>query len=262
MASPIITITAIASLLGFISNSTILYLVLSQRKKLYHLLFAGLALTCAIWDLGIFLAMIRNSHPGELIVYGYIATTPASFILAFVHHFSVSYTGMRVRWSVILIWGISIVMILLTGLGYYGRLEGIYQYSWGNIFKVVQSPVVNPLIFVVWFAVMLSSVWILLRGRRSSTEPLERRHFNYIIAGFLAITTAVVKVVIVMGIDIPFVLPLGMILNDTFAALIGIAIVKDRLLDITVIIKKGALYSALAGLVVFVFSFSEHIFAT
>ena len=45
------------------------------------------------------------------------------------------------------------------------------------------------------------------------------------------------------------------------AALIGVAIVKERLLDITLIVKRGTLYSALAAIIIFVFSFSEHILA-
>ena len=47
-----------------------------------------------------------------------------------------------------------------------------------------------------------------------------------------------------------------------FGALIGIAIVKERLLDITVIIKKTTIYSILLALIIFIFSFSEHMLAT
>ena len=65
-----------------------------------------------------------------------------------------------------------------------------------------------------------------------------------------------------MGVDIPFLLPLGMLLNDIFVSIIGLAIIKDRLFDITVIVKKGTLYSILAGLLIFVYSFSEHILVT
>jgi hypothetical protein len=65
-----------------------------------------------------------------------------------------------------------------------------------------------------------------------------------------------------MGINVPILLPMGMFLVDIFNAIIGIAIIKDRLFDITVIIKKGTLYSILAGLLIFIYSFSEHIFVT
>lgn len=84
----------------------------------------------------------------------------------------------------------------------------------------------------------------------------------YILTGVLVITFAIVKVGVVMGINIPFFLPLGMFLVDVFNAIIGIAIIKDRLFDITLIIKKGTLYSILAALLVFIYSFSEHMLVT
>ena len=65
-----------------------------------------------------------------------------------------------------------------------------------------------------------------------------------------------------LGIDIAFLLPLGMLLNDIFVAIIGLAIIKDRLFDITVIIKRGTLYSILAAVLIFVYSFVEHILVT
>ncbi len=45
-------------------------------------------------------------------------------------------------------------------------------------------------------------------------------------------------------------------------AIIGIAIIKDKLFDITVVIKKGTLYSLLAALLIFIYSFVEHILVT
>src|SRR3972149_170391 len=80
--------------------------------------------------------------------------------------------------------------------------------------------------------------------------------------GLLVITFAVVKAGVVMGVDIPILLPLGMLLVDVFNAIIGLAIIKDRLFDITVFVKKGAVYSVLGGLLIFVYSFTEHLLLT
>jgi hypothetical protein len=102
----------------------------------------------------------------------------------------------------------------------------------------------------------------LFKGYRRATSPLERRHYLYIISGFLAVTFASVKGLIPMGIDIPFLLPLGMFLNDIFVSIIGLAIIKDRLFDITVIVKESTFYSIMAGLLIFVYSFTEHILVT
>jgi len=57
-------------------------------------------------------------------------------------------------------------------------------------------------------------------------------------------------------------MPTCMLLNDIAAALIGIAIIKYQLFDITVIIKKTTVYSVLVALIIFIFSFSEHMLAT
>ena len=70
------------------------------------------------------------------------------------------------------------------------------------------------------------------------------------------------KAILAFGIDVPFILPLGMLLVDSFGALIGVAIVKDRLFDITVLVRKGAIYSVLTALIIFIFDFTQHLAAT
>ena len=45
-------------------------------------------------------------------------------------------------------------------------------------------------------------------------------------------------------------------------ALVGIAIIKERLFDITVIIKRTTLYSIFLAIIIFVFSLSEHLLAS
>ena len=79
MTSSIMIITAIESGFGFLISSLILYLVLSRGRKTYHYLFAAFLLICAIWDLGVFLLMIRNEHLEELDIIGRIAILPCTF---------------------------------------------------------------------------------------------------------------------------------------------------------------------------------------
>jgi uncharacterized oligopeptide transporter (OPT) family protein len=84
----------------------------------------------------------------------------------------------------------------------------------------------------------------------------------YIAISFVALTLANVKLAVLYNVDCPLLLPAGMFINDIFSAVIAIAIIKHHLFDITVIIKKGAIYSAFAGIVIFVFSFTEHVVIT
>jgi hypothetical protein len=52
---------------------------------------------------------------------------------------------------------------------------------------------------------------------------------EHIIASFAVFSVAQVKLLVTVGVDLPFTLPLGMSLVDLFGALIGVAIAKHRL---------------------------------
>jgi hypothetical protein len=261
MTSPIIIATAVESAFGALLNGSILYLVLSRGRKTYHYLFAALLAIFVVWDLGILLIMIRNHHLNELPMIGFVMGVPCAFIQTLIFHFTVVYVRKPIRWAVILVWALTAVSVVLMLLGLAFKIDGTHTYAWGNIFAVVPTPL-DPLVFIFWFGTILPACWLLYRHSNAVTSVVERRHARYIMASFLVLAFALVKVLVAMGINVPILLPLGMFLNDIFAAIIGLAIIKDRLLDITVIIRKGTLYSILAAMVVFVFSLSEHLLTT
>lgn len=267
--STVVTFTAISSFIGFLLNSTVLYLVLSRGKKPYHYLFAGVLFICALWDLGIVMAMLRNEHPQELISIGYLVTIPCAFLIPFVFHFTCSYLDCpRVKTTTILwILTITMGMIMIAGIIWngmpLGKIIGVYEYSWGNIWRGDESWW-NGIIFAIpaYYVVFFIACWFLFSQFRKETSLIARRHLIFILISFLAMGLAGTKVFAVIGVDWPFLLPVGMALNDVFAALIGIAIIKEKLFDITVVLKKGALYSVIGAGVIFLFSFSEHMLAT
>ena len=261
MPSAIVVATGVESGLGFLLNSAILYLVLSRGRKPHHYFFSALLLICAIWDLGVLLLMVRNTHLDELPAIGAIICLPCGLIPAVIFHFANLYTGQRITWAIVTVWAVTAVIYVIMAAGLYFRIDGAYTYPWGNVFRVLPGPF-DAAILATWFIANLWACALLLRASRQSTSVLQKRHCLYLFAGLLVITFAIVKTVVVMGIDLPWALPLGMLLNDVFVALIGLAIVKDRLFDITLIIKRGALYSALAALLIFVYSLTEHMLIT
>lgn len=262
MSSAVIPVTAVTSGLGCLLNSLVFYLVLSQGKKRYHRLFAGVLAICAVWDLCIFLVMVRNDHLGEVQAYGY-AIIPCAALPALMYHFACEYLNCPRKWTTRLAWlaAIAGVVAMLSGLT--GRIDGVFRYPWGNIFRPDPRMAATNMLFVpVWFAFTLGACWFIYQAYRRAREPLARRHLLYILVSLLAISLAVVKVVVVMGVEQGFFLTAGMLLTDISAAIIGVAIIKDRLFDITPIVRVGIIYSALATLIIFVFSFSEHMLTT
>jgi len=255
--------TAIISAIGFLLNSTMFYLVISRGRKVYHYLFAAILFICALWDLGILLSMLRNSYKNELIIYGYVVFLPCTFLAALIFQFTTSYLEQpRVKTTKIL-WVISILgfIALVTGLG--GKIDGAFNYSWGNIYRLDRTLQITALLAIPFglFAT-ISSSWMLYRAAKGEASTIKRRHMNYMAISFAVLTFANIKLAVLFNVDNAILLPLGMLVNDIFSALIAIAIIKHQLFDITFIIKKGTIYSILAGVVIFVFSFTEHVLIT
>jgi hypothetical protein len=259
--STVLLVTAFASLIGVAINVLVMLVLLSRGRRKHHILFALLLLVAACWDLGIFLIMIRNNFPEEILMYQNIISIPFQLFPAFIYHFTTTYLNQPRRISTIAIYVYSIISLLLVLTGAIQPYTGVYNYSWGNIACARWD-----LGIIIWLAVyhfsILFSCWLLFRARRLESSPLKRRHTGYIIGSFIVFSVAYVKVLLTYGFDIPFILPLGILLVDSFGAVIGIAIVKDQLFDITVLVQKGILYSMFTALIVFIFDFTQHLAAT
>jgi hypothetical protein len=262
MPSPIVIATAVESFLGALLTSGILYLVLSRGRQLYHYLFAAFLFICLFWDTGTFLLMIRNRHLEELPAIGYVISLPCTLLPSIVFHFACVYTKRLIKWAIVLGWVTTLAFFVLQAAGLYGRIEDIYTYEWGNVFRIPADGVLGILSTVVWFSFCLPACWLLHQFAAKATDPLQKRHAQYITAGLLVITFAIVKIGVVLGLNVPILLPLGMLLVDAFNAIIGIAIIKDRLFDITLIVGRGTLYSVLAALLIFIYSLTEHLMIT
>lgn len=262
MSAAVIPVTAVTSGLGCLLNSVVFYLVLSQGKKRYHRLFAGVLAICAVWDLCVFLVMVRNNHLDEVAAYGYVII-PCAALPALMYHFACEYLGQPRKRTTILVWLIAILSVASMIAGLIGRIDGVFQYPWGNIFRPDEKlRVANAIALPVWLAITLPACWFIYQAYRREEGPVARRHLLYILVSLLAISLAIVKVVVILGVEQGFYLTAGMVLTDISAAVIGAAILKDRLFDITAIVRVGLIYSALAALVILVFSVSEHMLTT
>jgi hypothetical protein len=264
-----ILVSAIISCLSFLINGTVLFLVLSRGRQKYHYLFAAALAAFAIGNLSIFLLYIRNSHPSELTIY--FAVTQAIVILSApcIYHFTCRYLNQPRKKSTVSAWAFAVMVVIfnlfgtVTGMG----PVALARADWGN-YVALRSEAIDRVLFSSMFTIILvfvwSACWFLFRARRRETSPMARRHMTYILISFLVISFLYLTI---------FLLPTQLegswltsptrgLLTAAFGALIGIAIVKERLFDITVIIKKTTIYSIFLAIVIFVFSFSEHMLAT
>ena len=262
MSSTVVLITSITSFIGFIINTLVMFLVLARGRRRYHLLFAVLLFFVACWDLGVFLMMIRNSYPNEILLYYNIVGIPVLLFPAFAFHFTTAYLDQPRRKLTILIYGYCVFVVIVSLLIPAAAAPvGVRSYEWANVPSTEPTPGWLSWILVYYVSLLLSC-WLLIQARKREPSPIARRHIDYILASFIVFSVAQIKLLVVIGVDVPFTLPLGMLLVDLFGALIGVAIVKHRLFDITVLLKKGTAYSALGAVIIFLFAFSEHLIAT
>jgi len=258
-----VVIAVVISAIGLLLNCGMLYMLLSRGKKIYHYLFSAILMICALWDLGILLSMLRNTYENELIIYGYIVFLPCNFLAVLTYQFTTTYLERSEKKITIFLWVFSVLgaVVLVTGLG--GKIEGVFHYSWGNIYRPDQRlQILSSFSIPVWWFATLSSSRMLLQDTKREMSIIKRRHMIYMTVSFVALALATVKLAVLYNIDNAFLLPVGMFVNDIFSALIAIAIIKHHLFDITFVIKKSAFYSSLAAILIFVISFSEHVLIT
>jgi hypothetical protein len=142
----------------------------------------------------------------------------------------------------------------------------IIHTDWGNWVRTYADPidrVITLAVLVSLFAFVWSACWFLFRARRLETSPLARRHMKYILISLLAISFFSLTLFLPLesGGNLWLHIIRGLA-GAAFGAIIGIAIIKERLFDITVIIKRTTIYSIFLAIVIFIFSFSEHMLAT
>jgi len=261
MPSPVVFVTSIVSIMGLIINVLVMAVILSRGRGRHRFLFASLLLIGAFWDFGIFMIMLRNNFPSEVIQYQYIISIPMNFLPAFSFHFTTAYLNQVHKKITIALYAYCFGGFILIITGALKPISGVYEYSWGTIGR--NDPTLANLSWLlVTYVTLALSCWLLLQAYRREPLAITRRHIRYILVSFIAFSVAHLKTLLVYGVDVAFLLPLGMLFIDSFGAVIGIAIVKDRLFDITVIVREGVVYSVLAAFIIFIFDFSQHLIAT
>jgi hypothetical protein len=258
--------SAITAGIGFLINGAVLFLVLSRGRQKYHYLFAAVPALYTIGGLAIFLFFIRNSHLNELIIYSSVNLPAILLVYPCIYHFTCTYLNQPRKKSTIFIWAYATICVIFN---LHSRITGtmgttVVHYDWGNyIYRDVTTSIISSIVIVSLFAFIWSACWFLFRARRRETSPLARRHMQYILISFLVISLFYLTLFLPTELDGRFLVsPIRGLVGSAFAAVIGIAIVKERLFDITIIIKKTTIYSILLALVIFIFSLSEHMLAT
>jgi two-component sensor histidine kinase len=221
-------------LIAFVCYGALLLITARQGlRKTVNRSFALYLLSMLVWSLGAFMMYIdtRNAFLWNRVMLSGIVGMPVA-LFGFVRAF-LAVKGQA--WS--LYWGyISFITLLVfNARGYlteyiYFREDGTFQFKFG--------PAV-PL-FAVCFVFFISlSALNLTRAHRQTRDSIQRNRIKYALLGVSTIALGgITNVLPVLG-----VYPTDIAANVINAILLAYAIFRYQLLDITLVIRKGLLYS-------------------
>ena len=227
--------------------------LLRNASSRLNRIFAYFVTSMAIWNGGVF--MLRQSpDPATAYFWEIVIHVGLVMVPAFYYHFVLIFldaTSKRRR-SLAFVYGLSALFSVLNVIGSPLFMKGVTTTVWG--WAPAPGPLYLPFFLEVNAVLVLGPV-LLLRARRRSMESSFRRNRAMMIVLATLVTLAGGFVDFARFIVARFVpaaehfYPLGIPANMIFALLLGLSIVRYRLFDVSLAVRKGLAYVVAGGAV-------------
>ena len=212
--------------------------ILIQGRKNTNILFALYSLCVAVWAGAKFISWVSISNDLALF-FMQLSVATAVFIPIIYFHFSIVFTGQKNK--MFWIYALSSVLFLLSFSPYMIRGLGIRD----GIRTIIAGPLY--IIFWVFFGVFIVFGLLNFRFALKKSDPRKRNQIKYLI---LASIIGFGGGMLVFGSNLfPLLEPFGYGFIPLYSVIAAYAIVKHRLLDISVVIRRGIAYSILSLLI-------------
>ncbi len=236
-------IYAFPPLISFILVFAIgLYVFFYNLKSRVHLTFGALCFSSAWW-LFCFSLMYLSKDSETALGWARIGFLGIIFIPVFAYHFIVDFIdsvwGKRI---VILAYLLTIPSIVLSRTDYI--YSGVLDHFYGYYPIAGAYYIFFLLMFILLFAHGIVLLVISLRQAIKSKNYLKTSQIKYVLVAFLFGATGAVDYIVKFPI---FIYPFGYISAILLIATVAYAILRHRLLDIEVVIKRGLVYSLLTA---------------
>jgi signal transduction histidine kinase len=236
--------------LAFLLSGSLFALSLARNPRSgLHRIFAAFAASLMLWNFGAF--MVRRAADADAAHLWQVVSHVGSITMpAFYYHFLLTFLGVAGgnRAQLRLIYALAAVFSAfnVAGSPLFMR-EGATETFWG------WAPVAGPLYvsFVVYFSgTFIAGIHQLARAHGAMESSFRRNRAGLILLGsFAGVAGGFIDFArFVLGGFFPLadqIYPMSIPGNMAFALFLGIAMVRYRLFDVDVAVKKGALYTAL-----------------
>ena len=224
---PFISFLAYCSILG-------LNLLFSRNKSRNHF---ALFLMCGIaWSLSSFLLRIQFM-PDQAMLWGRVLMLSIPALAIAYYRFVLAFLNHRPNWQVYLGYATLGAFVIAAALGHIPR-SVTFSESEPGLFTLDRGPLLYPLALVA-VTYVLMAITALIRRRRMLVSSLERNRISYLMMGITSVTlfglTNMSNSLSILSID-----HLGNVANS---CLIGYAIMRHKLLEVSIVIRRGLAYS-------------------
>ncbi|MEE8517867.1 MAG: histidine kinase N-terminal 7TM domain-containing protein, partial [Dehalococcoidia bacterium] len=219
-----------------------------------HRLFALFLLSMALW--GGLLYMMRSSATlEEAFFWDKLVIIDVALISVFYLHFTYGFTRLASA-----VWVMPVTYLVLGVVAASTLLDatvtGMQMKPYG--YAPVLGPAFAPFIVFSYGAIIVGAVNV-WHATRHGESPAIRNRAGYILVGTVAsLIGGTTDFLPVLGVP---VYPLGIVGNVLFALLATVAMVKVRLLDIRLALRRGLAYTVLASVVIGLFLTGDAVFA-
>ncbi len=224
-------------------------LVLLVRSGLRHVArkpFSFFLICVGLWGFFIFM-MRRSSNLEEAFFWEHFVLFAILSVGLFLYLFTLSFTGTTQRKrNIYIVYSLYIIFMALVSTGYV--VEGMQLMWYGK--APIRGPFFFPYVFLTYLFIALA-LRVLIKNYRQSKNINEKTRYSYVIAGiivmFIGGTTDYLPT---LGVNM---YPLGIIGNILFTVLATIAMLKYGLLEMKVVLRRGAAYSLISVFILGIF---------
>jgi signal transduction histidine kinase len=257
------TLHNLLPLAAFLLNLSLAVIALLRNpSSRLNRVFAYFVGALAVWNIGVFMLRRSADAPAalfwEVVIHAGIVLVPALY-----YHFVLIFLEVSVlhRRSLLLTYAAALgfSVINLTGTDLFMR--GVTRTAWG------WAPAAGPLYlpFVLYFnGVLVYSIALLLRASRELDSSFRRNRARLVLLGsFVSLAGGGVDFLrfIVARLYPPAdqIYPVGIPANMVFALTLGTSIVRYRLFDVDVVVKKVAVYAGVGVVVTSLLALVTHV---
>jgi signal transduction histidine kinase len=224
----------------------VIFIVTKGGDKRLKQAFALVSFSVMVWNAGYFLLYIAPSKDFAFHVR-HINFLGAVFLHSTFLYFIVVLTGQVTKRTKIVSFTAFVSSFILFLLNFKGfTTNDVIQYHWGYLPATAKTGVIYTLLFISYNFYAL----VLLVKAMKKTVGLKHNQLKYVFLGsFIVCASGVTNFLIVHGVPGMAMYPIGNAAIICWLGIIAYAIYKHHLMDIRIVIKKGAVYAYLSFLV-------------